>query len=440
MPFGDRQLVLVTTTSVSLGGQLSRALPWLIALLGAALVILGAIVAERLLRRRHEAEALAADVSRLYEDQRHRAETLQRSLLPHELPQPPGVMAHARYWPADRSTQIGGDFYDLFALAGDRWGVIIGDVCGKGIEAAALTGVTRHTIRAAARHLESPADVLLWTYEAISAYSAETYATVCFAVLDLSHHEPQLDIALGGHPGPILCRADGTVETLGTPGTVLGLVEPKVTRTRHELSVGDTLVFYTDGVTDAPGERAVSMDDLTQAIVTAAPAGPAETADAIRVCVRRHRPEGNGDDTAILVLRLGDVVAASAAPSERRSRALVVLNRVCRCPARGNATGSRGAQMRNTWKGMIVGAFTGALVGFAMDMAEGAGESAAAVGHRLHERLPEATEQAQRAAQGAVDRVRDANVGDKLRDAAHRVADSDAVTKAKDLADHAAHR
>jgi serine phosphatase RsbU (regulator of sigma subunit)/type II secretory pathway pseudopilin PulG len=314
VPFGDRQLVLVTTTSVSLGGQLSRALPWLIALLGAALVILGAIVAERLLRRRNEAEALAADVSRLYEDQRHRAETLQRSLLPHELPQPPGVMAHARYWPADRSSQIGGDFYDLFPLAGDRWGVIIGDVCGKGIEAAALTGVTRHTIRAAARHLESPADVLHWTYEAISAYSTETYATVCFAVLDLSHHEPQLDIALGGHPGPILCRADGTVEMLGTPGTVLGLVEPRVTRTRHELTVGDTLVFYTDGVTDAPGERAVSMDDLTQAIVTAAPAGPAETADAIRVRVRRHRPEGNGDDTAILVLRLGDVVAASAAP------------------------------------------------------------------------------------------------------------------------------
>ena len=105
VPFGDRHLVLVTTTTATLAGELSRLLPFLIAVLGAALVVAGAILAQRLLRRRSEAEALAADVSRLYEDERHRAETLQRSLLPQELPSPPGVLVAARYWPADTTAR-----------------------------------------------------------------------------------------------------------------------------------------------------------------------------------------------------------------------------------------------------------------------------------------------------------------------------------------------
>jgi serine phosphatase RsbU (regulator of sigma subunit) len=306
VPFGDRQLTLVTASSASLGGELSRLLPWLIALIGLVLVSVGAILAQRLLRRRAEAEALAADVSRLYDDQRHRAETLQRSLLPRELPQPPGVEVAARYWPADTSSEIGGDFYDLFELDDGRWGITIGDVCGKGIEAAALTGVTRHTIRAAARHLESPADVLGWTYEAISAYSGETYATVCFAFLSIDDARAELDIALGGHPGPLLWRADGSVEVLGTSGTVLGLVEPHVTRQRYELRRGDTVVFYTDGITDAPSGQALSLDELQEAVRGSAASSPDAMADAIRASVERRRPGGSGDDTAMLIIQFGD--------------------------------------------------------------------------------------------------------------------------------------
>ena len=309
VPFGDRQLVLVTTTSAVLGGQLSRLLPFLIALVGLALVIAGAVLAQRLLRRRSQAEALAADVSRLYQDQRHRTETLQRSLLPRDLPQPPGVLVAARYWPADTTSEIGGDFYDLFEIADGRWGVTIGDVCGKGIEAAALTGVTRHTIRAAARHLDSPADVLAWTYEAIRGYDAETYATVCFAFLTLVDGRAELDTALAGHPGPIRYRPDGTVDALGTPGTLLGLVEPHVHRTRHTVLPGEIVVFYTDGITDAPGDQAVPIDEVEDAVRASAGTGPGGTADAIRAVVDRHRPGGSGDDTAILVLHFGDGVA-----------------------------------------------------------------------------------------------------------------------------------
>jgi serine phosphatase RsbU (regulator of sigma subunit) len=212
----------------------------------------------------------------------------------------------ARYWPADATSEIGGDFYDLFEIAEGRWGVTIGDVCGKGIEAAALTGVTRHTIRAAARHVDSPTDVLGWTYEAIRAYDSETYATVCFAFLRLVDGRAELDIALAGHPGPLLYRADGTVESLGAPGTVLGLVEPHVSRTRHAIARGGTVVFYTDGITDAPGPQAVPLGELEEAVRRSGRSGPADTADAIRACIDRHRPGGSGDDTAILVLQFTD--------------------------------------------------------------------------------------------------------------------------------------
>jgi serine phosphatase RsbU (regulator of sigma subunit) len=304
VPFGDHRLVLVFTTSAVLSGELSRLLPFLIAIIGAALIVIGALVAQRLQRRRGEAETLADDVSRLYEDQRHRTETLQRSLLPRELPQPPGVQVAARYWPADATSEIGGDFYDLFDLGGGRWGVTIGDVCGKGIDAAALTGVTRHTIRAAARHLDSPVDVLGWTYEAIEAYDSETYATVCFGFLDVGDERASLDLALAGHPGPMLYRADGTVEALGTSGTILGLIEPHLSRTRYELRPGDTVVFYTDGLTDAPRHEAVPLEELEDAVRRSAGSDLDETADAIRACIERHRPTGSGDDSAILVLRL----------------------------------------------------------------------------------------------------------------------------------------
>ena len=178
------------------------------------------------------------------------------------------------------------------------------------------------------------------------------------------------------------------------------------------------------------------MDDLTQAIVAVPrrvrPRPPTPSGCAFD----RHRPEGSGDDTTILVLRLGDVVAASAgATSERRSPAPRCPGPCVPVPGTGIRDRSK-AQMRTAWKDMVVVVAprrSSVRAGYGRG---GRRERAPAVGHRLHERLPEATEQAQRAAQGAVDRVHDANVGDKLRDAAHRVAESDAVTKAKDLAAH----
>ena len=333
VPFGDRHLVLVTATTATLAGELSRLLPFLIAV-------------PRRHARRGRCDPCAAAPS-----PPQRSGSARRRCLPplrgraaprrDAAAQPaPASFRHRPvcWWrpatgPLTLSSEIGGDFYDLFQVGPGRWGITIGDVCGKGIEAAGLTGVTRHTIRVAARHLDSPADVLGWTYEAISAYDAETYATVCFAFLILDDDRAELDIALGGHPGPLLSRADGSVDVLGIGGTVIGLVEPHVTRTRHALEPGDTVVFYTDGVTDAAGDAAVSVDEVQATIRASAELSPAETADAIRASIERRRPGGSKDDTAILVLRFAGTPEPSGAdrPMGRGTRRPLIRTRDQRC-------------------------------------------------------------------------------------------------------------
>lgn len=319
--FGDSQLLLVTGTDAVLGSQLSARLPWFIAFTGTALALLAAAAAARLLRRRHDAEQLADDVSRLFDEQRHRSETLQRSLLPAALEGPPGVTAIGRYWPAGGDLEIGGDFYDLFPLGGDRWAIAIGDVCGHGIEAAALTGVTRHTIRAAARHLRSPAEVLRWAHDAIKSYGGDTYCTVCFAFLTIEPGGMRLDLSLGGHPGPLLSRADGSVRVLEAGGTLLGLVEPTLTTATYHLTPGDVLVLYTDGITDAPRDQAMSIDELQDIVSRHAGETPAGVADAVRTVLDIRRGPTSGDDAALLILRFGD--APDADDEERLSARLV---------------------------------------------------------------------------------------------------------------------
>ena len=124
---------------------------WIVGLAGVMFSIGAAWLTRSLYQRREEALTLANENARLYDEQRHIAETLQLSLLPQVLEPPPGGHVTARYWPAGEASLIGGDFYDAFRVDADRWGVVIGDVCGKGIDAAAITGLVRHTVRAAAR-------------------------------------------------------------------------------------------------------------------------------------------------------------------------------------------------------------------------------------------------------------------------------------------------
>ncbi len=305
--FGDTKIDLVMTPIGHLSGDLFANLWWIVAAGGALLSAAFAFLTRRLLDRRDTALALASDNARLYDEQRQIAETLQLGLLPQDMESPAGVSVAARYWPAGSANLIGGDFYDVFEVTDGRWAIAIGDVCGKGIQAAALTGLARHTLRAAAHHCQTPIEVLEALHMALSQHRPTTFCTACFAFMSpLQNGSYRIEFSLGGHPQPLLRHRDGRVEGVGTHGMLLGMVEPTLTTSVVDVEPGDTLVFYTDGLTDAPGTKAVSVDEVA-ALLTSEGARPIEqVADSILVLKRGRRPRGSDDDTALLILRFGE--------------------------------------------------------------------------------------------------------------------------------------
>jgi serine phosphatase RsbU (regulator of sigma subunit) len=226
------------------------------------------------------------------------AHTLQQSLLPPELPVIPGVEAAALYRPAGEG-EVGGDFYDLFPLAPGQWFAVMGDVCGKGAEAAAVTALARYTIRAAAVHHRSPAHVLRALNDAMLRQHAGRFVTLACARIEVGD-AVTVTVACGGHPPPRVLRATGLVETLGEPGTIVGLL-PTVTACDRSarLAPGDALVLYTDGLTEARAPRVMTPDELDAAV------GGARRRDARGIAehLSEALPDPLRDDLALLVLR-----------------------------------------------------------------------------------------------------------------------------------------
>jgi serine phosphatase RsbU (regulator of sigma subunit) len=216
----------------------------------AALVWLGASLAAG---RERELEERRENAERTREQQREIAATLQRALLPRRLPSPPRIDVAARYRPGMEGTEVGGDFYDLFPT-GDTWLAVVGDVCGKGAEAAALTALARHTLRAVA-NLGGPPTLLGRLNDAIRNDSGDmTFATVALCVLELESSTAGVPttFATGGHPPPLIVHADGSVEPAQTTGPFLGVVEePSFETWKTELEPGATVLLYTDGVLEA---------------------------------------------------------------------------------------------------------------------------------------------------------------------------------------------
>ena len=178
--------------------------------------------------------ALALDNARLYAERDQVARTLQRSLLPGALPAVPGVELAGRYVAAGEGNEVGGDFYDCFATGGGDWALVIGDVCGKGAEAAALTALARYTLRAAAQHTRRPQAVLLELNDALLRDAARLpllHGPVRLA--DAAGGRRTVSLATGGHPLPLVLRAGGEVETAGSPGTLLGSSTTRNHRARH---------------------------------------------------------------------------------------------------------------------------------------------------------------------------------------------------------------
>ena len=182
--------------------------------------------------------ALALDSARLYAERDHVARTLQSSLLPSELPDIPGAEIAARYLAAGDGNEVGGDFYDCFATGAGDWALVIGDVCGKGAEAAALTALARYTLRAAALHTRRPRAVLEQLNTALLRDRLDyRFCTVLY--VSLTPHADRLTacVTAGGHPLPIVIRASGELETVGTPGSLLGIVDvPELSEERVDLA------------------------------------------------------------------------------------------------------------------------------------------------------------------------------------------------------------
>jgi PAS domain S-box-containing protein len=259
------------------------------------------------------AQAVAARIAstltnlRLTEHQRRIATTLQASLLPDSLPQIPGLEVAVRYWAAGEGTEVGGDFYDVFDLD-DGWAVVIGDVCGSGPEAASLTGLVRHTIRALAWQNAPHDEVLRQVNNAVLRSGRATFCTALFATVTRTSGGFLLEMASGGHPLPILHRGDGRTETVGRPGTLLGAYpDPRSSTVSTKIAAGDTVVLYTDGITDVRPPHDLSTDALMEIV-----ARVSEAADSATDVVRQLGHElsailpiaKRNDDIAILVLRV----------------------------------------------------------------------------------------------------------------------------------------
>lgn len=236
------------------------------------------------------------------------ARTLQASLLPPELPDIPGLEVGVCYRAVGVGMDVGGDFYDLFPVKGTSWGVAIGDVCGKGPEAAQTTALARYAIRAAAVRARRPSQVLHALNDAVVRQAPEgRFMTVVAGRIRATSAAAELVLACGGHPLPQVVRGDGSIEVAGRAGSLIGvLARLEVWDTTVSLLPGDTIVFYTDGVTEArsPRGRFFGNYGLRAALEEAPALGAQELADHIVECTVEFSGGDPRDDVAVMVLRV----------------------------------------------------------------------------------------------------------------------------------------
>jgi serine phosphatase RsbU (regulator of sigma subunit) len=249
--------------------------------------------------------ALALDTARIYGERDETARILQQGLMPPALPTIEGADIAAGYWPATGELEVGGDFYDVFERGGDVF-VAVGDVCGKGARAAALTGLARHTLRTASASERRPAVTLSILNQAVLEENIDDrFLTAVLCALRCGSDGIDVTLSRGGHPPPLLLRGDGTVEATGRPGTLIGVVEdPTFCDEQVLLAPGDALVLYTDGITEAPvsGGR-FGEERLAQVIAGCAGLEASAISDRVERAALRQAGYARSDDAVVLVIR-----------------------------------------------------------------------------------------------------------------------------------------
>ncbi len=253
--------------------------------------------------------AMALDNANLYEERAHVARTLQRSLIPSALPVIPGLELASCFRPMGAGNEVGGDFYDAFGDRESCW-LVVGDVCGKGAEAAALTGFLRHTTVAHAREGMSPRAVFSQVNRAMLSEDFEgRFATAILAHLQFLPGGVAVTIATAGHPAALVARAGGEVDECGGHGTLLGVFsDPVIDEVATVLKPGDSLALYTDGLLEAHApSRTVTVQQLIGQLGQASLGHAKDTIDALLEHVDFEH--GVRDDVALVAARVEDAGA-----------------------------------------------------------------------------------------------------------------------------------
>ncbi|WP_067494445.1 SpoIIE family protein phosphatase [Actinoplanes sp. TFC3] len=275
---------------------------------------LGTLAVGRHLRHRHDADevavledvarraALAIDNARIHDERRKVARTLQASLLPPALPHVDGVGFAAEYVPT--GSEVGGDFYDVVP-SGDGWIVVVGDVSGKGVQAATVTGLVRDVIRILVDDAKPMSEILCRVNRTLVQRGGGRYCTLAMASVHKKDQDLEVCLHLAGHDRAVLVRADGKTSFVGEGGTALGLLEsissPDAVVALHP---GDSLIFYTDGVTERRrGRELFGTGRLREAAIPLAGYPADVMAARLRSTTINFSVEEPRDDIAILVLR-----------------------------------------------------------------------------------------------------------------------------------------
>jgi sigma-B regulation protein RsbU (phosphoserine phosphatase) len=234
------------------------------------------------------------------------ARTLQQTLIPPVAPHIPGLDIAAVYRPAGTGEEVGGDFYDIFQVSRNEWVVAIGDVCGKGVDAAIGTALVRHSLRAIVVRLAKPAEALDALNDILLRHETERFCTVAMLWLRFDGEQWTATASIAGHPLPLLVRRGCEPVTFGRPGSLIGVLEtPTFGDVETVLAPGDSLLLYTDGVTEGRSSVDFYGEQRLESSVREFSGGSAsEIADGVLGAVMAFQDGCPRDDIAMVVVRV----------------------------------------------------------------------------------------------------------------------------------------
>jgi serine phosphatase RsbU (regulator of sigma subunit) len=297
--FGTTVLTITTSPRGPLSGITGVILPWAVTGGGLLVTFLAALLTERLIRRREDAEQLTSEVSKLYMEQRSVADTLQHALLPQRLPDIPGVEIAVRYIAGTSGVDIGGDWYDVVPLDDHRFVFIVGDVSGRGVRAAAVMASLQFAGRAYAQEGYSPAMILERLSRSVDIERDGHFATVLCGLADLT--TKTIVLASAGHLPPLILSGSDARFAAAKPGPPVG-ISRKVPIAQAEVTVvaGDVLIAYTDGLVERRGEM---LDVGLERLQTAATRDSSSLDDMLGSIVTELSGDTPTDDIALIGLK-----------------------------------------------------------------------------------------------------------------------------------------